>query len=476
MGRQALLQIVTFGGGVVLARILTPAEFGLFAIATFLVGTFALLSDFGLAPSFIQRKEELTEIDLRVGFTLQQILTSLVVFVLFAAAPLLARMYPKAPPETVWLVRMIAFNLYLTSWRSMSALQLERQLRYDKLARIEVVEALLYQVVVLSLAITGHGVWSLVWATLAQGSMGTLLVYLAAPWRVQLGFDARIAGSILRFGIPFQITLLTNSVGNWVTPLLVGGLIGPQAVGYLTWASSNGRKPLVLVDNAMRIAFPHFSRIQDDRAEVERTVVRYLTYLLLPAGLWFSVLVTAGPILVRLIYTEKWVPAVPALALFALAMGFDVIGWVGAVVSNSLGLVKFVTRIVLAISVVKIVLSVPLVFMFGYTGVAVGYLIAASLMPYLLNGLGPGAARRLLRVQAWITLPILAGLLAGSLALLLPLPSIARAVLTVLSVLLSYATASWLSGPPWLREAISTAGRPSIVTAETSPAPSTTLS
>ena len=126
MGRQVLLQVFTFGGGVLLARVLTPAQFGIYGIATFLVGMLAMAGDFGLAPSFIQRKEDLTDLDLRVGFTLQQVFTTIIVVLLLVLAPWLTHFYPKAPPETVWLVRALAFNLYLTSWRSMSALRLER--------------------------------------------------------------------------------------------------------------------------------------------------------------------------------------------------------------------------------------------------------------------------------------------------------------------------------------------------------------
>ena len=114
LGRQVAVQILTFAGGVVLARILGPAQFGLYIISLFLVNTFALLGDFGLASSFLQRKNDLTDRDLQVGFTLQQILTSVIVLALLISAPWLVHLYPKAPPETVWLVRVLAFNLYLT--------------------------------------------------------------------------------------------------------------------------------------------------------------------------------------------------------------------------------------------------------------------------------------------------------------------------------------------------------------------------
>jgi O-antigen/teichoic acid export membrane protein len=138
MIRQVALQMLTMVGGIVLARTLAPAMFGLFTIATFLVTAFALFADFGLAPSLIQRKNELAELDIQVAFTLQQALTTTIVIILLITAPWLVHLYHKAPPDTVWLVRSLAFSLFLTSWRTMSALQLERKLRYDRLALIEV--------------------------------------------------------------------------------------------------------------------------------------------------------------------------------------------------------------------------------------------------------------------------------------------------------------------------------------------------
>ena len=115
-----------FGGGIVLARVLEPAEFGIYAITTFLVGLFSLFGEFGLAPSFIQRQDELTDRDLSVGFTLQQIVTTVVVIALFLAAPSLVSLYPKAPPETLARSHFSFQSLY-THARD-HALQLERDL------------------------------------------------------------------------------------------------------------------------------------------------------------------------------------------------------------------------------------------------------------------------------------------------------------------------------------------------------------
>lgn len=453
MGRQVAVQILTFGGGIVLARVLGPAQFGLYAIVTFLVAAFALLGDFGLAASFVQRKDELTDRDLQVGFTIQQVLTSIIVVAILALAPWLVHLYPKAPPETVWLVRAMAFNLYLTSWRTMSALQLERHLRYDRLARVEVVEVLSYQGVAVGLALAGCGVWSYVAAALTQGILGTVLVYWASPWPIRFAFDKTIARGILRYGLPFQAQTLANSLGGWVTPVLVGSLIGPAGVGYVTWASSNGRKPLILTDIIMRVAFPHFSRIQDDRAEVERILTRYLGGLLLIAGLWFSLLLIAGPSVVEVLYTKKWTPGVSALIIYAGALTFDMISWVLGVSLNGLGQVNFTTRVILCRTIGVVALSIPLVLLKGFIGVPIAYLMGSAItIPWLFMGFGKGALTRTISQVAWLAVPIFGSCGIGWLGLHLSVSTRIHALLSILLVTLTYLAISYWGSPRWVKD------------------------
>jgi O-antigen/teichoic acid export membrane protein len=451
LGRQLAILAFTFATGIVLARLLQPAQFGLYAIATFLVEAFALFGNFGLVASFIQRRDDLTERDLRVGFTLQQAVISVMAAVIVVAAPWLVAIFPKAPENSEWLVRALAATLYLTSWRSMSALQLERRLQYGRLAWVEVVEVVSFQSLAVALAAAGYGVWSLVAAALLRGFLGTALLFLAAPWPVRLAFDRRIAREILRFGIPFQLQSVVNQIGGWTTPLLVGTLVGPRGVGLLTWASSNARKPLLLVDNVMRVAFPHFSRIQDDREEVERILSRYLAYLLLPASLWCAVLLVAGRPLVEAIYGPKWSAAALPLALFAFGLLLDVLHWVVGVTLNSIGLVRATTRVVIAKSFLQIALSVPLVLAIGFRGVPVAYLISGTLVtPLLILALGRSTARRLVRDLWWIALPFTAATVAASPLLLLSMRASVRAALLTAVVCGIFVAVARLFKPPWL--------------------------
>src|SRR6266511_2369432 len=121
LARQLVVLFLTFGAGIALARLLRPSEFGLYAIATFVVEILGLFGTFGLAPSFIQRRREPSDDDLAVGFTLQQIVATVLVGVIVVIAPWVMALFPDAPAGSTWLIRVLGFSLYLTSWRSISA-------------------------------------------------------------------------------------------------------------------------------------------------------------------------------------------------------------------------------------------------------------------------------------------------------------------------------------------------------------------
>ena len=421
MVRQVAVQILTFAGGIVLARVLDPAMFGLFAIAMFLVYAFGMLGDFGLAASLIQRRDAITNRELQIGFTVQQVVIgSLVAVVWFLAGPL-AAMYPEAPPETIWLIRTLSVVLLLDSWQTMSKLKLERDLRYDAIAWVEVIITLGFQGTAVLFAVLGYGVWSLIYAALFKGIIGTLLMYAVGPWPIRLAWNTRTAVELIRFGLPFQLQQLVNALSGWVTPLVVGVFIGPAAVGYLTWASSNGRKPLVVAENVRRVAFPHLSRLQDAPNEFARVVARYLGLLLALAGFWLAVMVTAAAPAVVWIYTDKWSPAVPALVIFALALALDVACIIGGTALNSLGQVGLSTRIVAVRTTVNIALAVGLVFLIeasfpgqGFLGVALAYVASTGLMAVwctlaLRHRLGVSPVAGL----AWLAAPLVGGIVAG---------------------------------------------------------------
>src|SRR3954454_1027103 len=119
--RQVCLQLISMVGSITLARLLDPKEFGMFAVVSVCVVLISYFGDFGIAPSFIQRRNELMTKDLQVGFTLQLGLTAAIVALLFVAAPWLSDLLGSSYPDVTWLIRALALSLFMTTGRAMSA-------------------------------------------------------------------------------------------------------------------------------------------------------------------------------------------------------------------------------------------------------------------------------------------------------------------------------------------------------------------
>lgn len=415
LGRQALLQVLTISGGLILARALTPEMFGIFGIATFFVQTLSLIGDFGLAPSLIQRREELKERDLQVAFTLQQILLSTVAIIIWSGAPYFLQIYPDlGSDEITWLIRALAITLFLQSWRSLSVLQMERRLDFKKVALVEIVEAISYQGIAVGLALSGWGVWSLVSATLARGVLGTVIAYVASPWPIRLAWDAQKAREILSFGIPFQAGAILNSATGWVTPLAVGTMIGPAGIGFLAWAAATGGKPQLLIGSIIRVAFPHLARLQNDQRSLARAFDRYLYVSAGASGIWLVLIVVSAAEITPIVYTSQWVPAIPALRLYAALLPISMLAWTAGTLLRSTGFVSYNLRVLAISSIATIIASASLITTLGILAVPVGAFFGGLLKLFAFAyRLTPECCQALRAATARTALAVTLGLIAG---------------------------------------------------------------
>lgn len=452
MSRQVLVALVTFGSGVVLARTLSPADFGVFAIATFVVVFAGLIADLGLHSALIQRASLSTH-ELRAAFTAQQVAAATAFALLWPAAALLPRIYSDAAPELVGLVRLMSADLFLLSWCRPSEALLERSLRYDRLVPIDVAGATMYGAMAIVLALSGAGVWSFGIAWVASTVTRLVLVYRAAPWPIGLVWDPTAARGILRIGAPLQLSRVVAQAQYWVTPTVVAATIGPAAAGLLQWAAGNGRKPLDALEYLARVSLPHFSRLQHDEREVERTLTRYVTGFVLVSSLWLAVLAVAGRDLVHFIYTDRWLPALPAMILFAAVALLVSVRVIVTTALAGMGRTMLVGRMTMWGALATIVASIALVPAIGMLGVPLGQLAgAAVVLPALVAGLGPNAMSSVRRASAAALLPTSLAIGVGIAVRFLPLSAAARGILTAVAMAVAFTAATWTMGPRWIRD------------------------
>ncbi len=316
--REAAIKALAFGGGIVLARLLDPTAFGLFAVASFAVNLFALFSELGLGAAFIRRRDEVSQHELRALFTFQLVLVALLAVVLFLLAPLIAGIYSL--PEAVWVIRALAVSLVLTSLRSVPVVVAERNLRYGPIALADVAGQTAYWLVAISAALADMGVWSLVWAVTASGLVGTAVLYLRTGWGPSLSFDWRPVWHSMRFGLMYQSQTAASFVKDTMIPALGGLIYGSAAVGYLTWAHQLAALPLLLTHLVARVSYPAFARLQHDpRAFTEMVLasLRWTCRVSFPA---FAVLIGLSPQIIEYIYGPKWFPALSSLYVLYINM------------------------------------------------------------------------------------------------------------------------------------------------------------
>jgi len=372
--RKFLLKAVNYLGSIILARLLMPEIFGVFAIVSFIINFFSFFSDVGLGAALIQKKDSLTTKDLKVTFTLQQLLVVVVVGLIYFAAPIFSTQY-NLGNQGIWFLRILSLSLFLTSLKTIPSILLERRLKFNRLIWPEVVEVISFQIIVVFLAWQGFGVWSFILGLLFRSILGLVVLYWISPWRPGFALDLKIAKQLISFGVPYQLNGFIANIKDAVMPIFVGAVSGPAAVGYLNWALTFSKLPIIFMSDVFRVTFPAYSRIQHDLPRLKKaieTTIRFTHLFLFPAV--FLLAAAAQPI-VKIIFTDKWLPALPAFYLHL--SGILVVGIANTFMDTfwALGKTKIAVRLLIIYTVLNWLASVPLVYHFGFIGAMAGSVI-----------------------------------------------------------------------------------------------------
>jgi O-antigen/teichoic acid export membrane protein len=194
-GRQVFVHGLNIAGNILLARLLSPKDFGIYAIVIFLIQFLGSFGGTGLACNLIRSTAEPEDKDYSAVFTVQQLFLLVLVLILWVLSPQLVRFYGLADQYT-WLFRITALSLLITSFMVMPQVKLERELAFTKLAIVEVWQTLVFNVVAVLLAWKGWGGMAFAAALLGCSRTGTLIVYLIAPWKISWTWDWYRANSL----------------------------------------------------------------------------------------------------------------------------------------------------------------------------------------------------------------------------------------------------------------------------------------
>jgi PST family polysaccharide transporter len=319
-----------------LSRLLFPADYGLFGIVAYASSLGVFLGDLGLSAALVRQPNEPTRDETFTIFWTHQALTAVIVATVCLLAPALTRGYALGD-AAVPMVWVMALGLFLSSLRVIPLMALERQLAFPTIARAELVENVAQVASTIALAALGMGAWSLVLGGLVRGAVGLVCIGWASPWRPVGTFRLQVLKRLLGFGLAYQLPPLVGAlVAGWV-PLVVGRVLGKEAVGLVNWAVALASTPMVLSIVLNRVAFPAYCRMQEDPqgfAEYLGTSMRRLSSVLL---LVIPGVVLVVPAVVPLFFGERWAPAVPLVQWFSLDTLITTVTGLAATAQNATG-------------------------------------------------------------------------------------------------------------------------------------------
>lgn len=369
--RTFIIQIVAFVASFILTIFLSPAVFGVFFVVSAAIAFLSYFSDIGLAAALIQKKDAITDDDLKTTFTIQQGLVISIVLLALLSSVNIGKFY-NFGSDGVLLFQALAISFFLSSLKTIPSIILERDLNFQKLVVPQIVETLVFNAVVVYLAINGFGITSFTYAVLARGISGLITIYLISPWRVRFGFSKASASKLLSFGVPFQLNSLLALVKDDLFIAYLGKVLPIAQVGYIGFAQKWAFTPLRLImDNVIRITFPSFSRLQDEKDVLKRAIEKSIfvaSFLIFPS---LFGLVILSPYFVNLIPKYiKWEPAIISLAFFSLNAGLSSISTPLTNALNAIGKIRVTLYLMVFWTVATWVITPLFIVMYGFNGVS----------------------------------------------------------------------------------------------------------
>jgi O-antigen/teichoic acid export membrane protein len=372
VSRTFVIQLITFITNFLLTVFLSPTVFGVYFVVSAAIAFLGYFSDIGLAAALIQKKEQITDKELRTTFTMQQIMVVTVVVIALLLSNFIGSFY-NLNKAGIYLFDALAIAFFLSSLKTIPSIILERNLNFSKLVIPQIVETIFFSVTAVILAVKGYGVTSFTIAVLARGISGLIAMYIVAPWKIGFGFSRADASKLLTFGVPFQANSLLALAKDDLLIVYLGKVLPLAQVGYIGFAQKWAFTPLRLImDNIIRITFPSFSRLQHEKDVLSKAIEKSIfaaTFFIFPSLMG---LVTLAPYFISIIPKySKWEPAILALTFFSLNAALSSISTPLTNALNAIGKIKITLYLMVFWTIATWVVTPFAIMAFGFNGVAI---------------------------------------------------------------------------------------------------------
>lgn len=375
------VQLIQFGIGIILARLLTPSDYGTIGMLTVFMAISNVFIDSGFSSALI-RKLERTEDDYSTVFITNFAISLFFVVILFFAAPWVAKFYNL--PILCPILRVQSLNLIVYACMAVQTAKLKAEINFKALAKASLISSPLSGIIGIILAYIGWGVWALVAQNLLYAIFRLGCVIIQCRWLPKLRFSKKSFDDLFSFGKNMLGTSLLTAIYFNLDSLVIGKFFSPASLGNFSRGSSLAKLPVHNINGVLDTAtYPILAKLQN---ETERLISAYRKYIKLTSMCIFfccMLMAALGKPIVLFLLGEKWSDAIIFLQVYCFAVMFNHI----STINLNLMKVKGRSDLVLKLEVVKRIISFSILMAaipFGVIGICLSKVVY-SLIALCIN-------------------------------------------------------------------------------------------
>ncbi len=326
---------IQFVSGIILARLLTPYDYGCIGMLSIFIVLADTFINGGFGSALIQKKRP-TQTDYTTVFFWNMSMSVLMYVVLFVTAPYIAKFYKI--PLLSSVLRVQGLLLFINAFNLVQRNQLAKKINFKAIAIVSITTSLISLGVTVWMAYTGFGVWALVAQSLTSAAIPAIVFWFYVKWRPSWEFSWQSFKELFSFGFYMFLTNMINQFSQKIQGLLIGRFYNPTTMGYYSKAEGTENLASHSISSVMtQVTYPLYAEVQDDKVALSNMVKRLtmtLAYITFP--LMFILMLCAKPIFV-LLYSDRWMQSIPyfqvlcfsGLAGCLVAVNFQAIAAIG---------------------------------------------------------------------------------------------------------------------------------------------------
>jgi len=374
-------QIISFVISIILARLLSPDDYGLIALIMVFITFANIFIQSGFSTSLIQKKS-ISKNDYDTAFTCSIIIASIIYIILFILAPSISLFYLN--DKIIVLLRVVSLSLFIGSLNSVQVAIISRKMQFRKLFKSSIIAAVISGIISILLSLNNFGVWSLVCNLILNQLIVSMLLYYSIDWNPSFKISKDSLSQLFNFGSNILMTNILATLFLNLRNLVVGKLFNSTILGFYNRGMQFPAAFVSNIDGTIQsVMLPTYSFYQDNILVVRNIVRRSIkmsSFIVFP--MMFGLLVISKPLILVLL-TEKWIPAVIFVQIYCLIYALMPIHTANLYAIKALGHSGMILKIEIVKKVIDVIILI-LSLQFGVIAIALGELIS-GLISTIIN-------------------------------------------------------------------------------------------